>query len=422
MPVVMIGKRDECIGVKLTKDVVIVEAGEETIEQQKGDTTNDGNLQAFWYASMDSTNARAMNNWFGEALQASCRHFHSRRDIFNQMKSKNFDAAILEPISMCGLGYVKALGIEKVILASSFMFFDAILPYIGEPLDFSSVPGAFGASGEQMTMAERYENWMVTKEIIASLEATYDEEMKAYRQYSGKTLPDWRELLPQASLFFVNSNPFLDFPRQVLQKTIPIGGISINLEWIRDQKLSTEWEEILTKRPHSMLISFGSMIKSSHMPEKWRNGLLETIRSMPDVTFIWKYESDDVSFANGVSNIHFSKWVPQTALLNDHRLTAFVSHGGLGSTMELAYSGKPSILIPIFADQIRNANMLARHRGVIHLRKKLLENAESVRKAFNDVLFDETYKRNASKLANVLANQPYSPKDNVIKYTEFLGL
>ena len=101
-------------------------------------------------------------------------------------------------------------------------------------------------------------------------EDMFEGEMKAYREFSGKDLPDWRELLPSASLFFVNSNPFLDFPRQVIQKTIPIGGITINLEWIKAQKLSADWVEILEKRPHSMLISFGSMIKSSHMPEQWR--------------------------------------------------------------------------------------------------------------------------------------------------------
>ncbi|EFO95121.1 hypothetical protein CRE_09169 [Caenorhabditis remanei] len=421
MPVVMVGKRDECIGVKLTKDIVIVEAGEETLSQQKGDSTNDGNMKAYWEATMNSSNARAIGGWFNIAMKSACRHLHSQRDVFKQMKAKSFDVAILEPISVCGLGYVKALGIEKTILATSFTFFDFVLPHIGEPLDYSSVPGAFGASGEVMSMAERYENWLVTKEMNLGQEDMFEGEMKAYREFSGKDLPDWRELLPSASLFFVNSNPFLDFPRQVIQKTIPIGGITINLEWIKAQKLSADWVEILEKRPHSMLISFGSMIKSSHMPEQWRNGLLNAIKSMPNVTFIWKYESDDISFAEGVENLHFSKWVPQTALLNDPRLTAFVSHGGVGSTLELAYSGKPTIMIPIFADQIRNANMLARHHGIIHLNKRSMENFEVTRKAFHDILFDDSYKVNARKLAELLADQPYSPKDNVIKYTEFVG-
>lgn len=203
-------------------------------------------------------------------MDIACRNFHSRRDVFEQMKARNFDVAILEPISACGLGFVKALGIEKTILASSCTFFDVALPHLGEQFDFSYVPAGFSMTDEKMSMAERWENYMVTREISIANEEMFDLEMKSYREFLGKDLPDWRDLLPSASIFFVNSNPFLDFPRPVLQKTVPIGGISVNLKWIKEQKLSGEWEEVLNRRPHSMLISFGSMVKSTHMPKVWK--------------------------------------------------------------------------------------------------------------------------------------------------------
>uniref|UniRef100_A0A8R1HU38 glucuronosyltransferase n=1 Tax=Caenorhabditis japonica TaxID=281687 RepID=A0A8R1HU38_CAEJA len=421
VPVVENAKRGECIGVKLTKDVVIVEAGEEMMRKKQDDTPSDEILEVFWKAEMDSSNSRDLFKWFSESMITACQNFHSRRDIFDAMKSRNFDVAILEPISACGLGFVKALGIEKTILASSCTFFDVALPHIGEPLEFSYVPAGFSVSSEVMSMFERLENWLVTREVRIVNEGMFDGEMKSYREFLGEELPDWRHLLPEASLFFVNSHPFIDFPRPVLQKTVPIGGIQVNLEWIKQQKLSEEWEEILNKRPLNMLISFGSMVKSTHMPKKWKNGLLEIIKSTPNVTFIWKYESEDISFAEGIENIHFSKWVPQTALLNDDRLTAFVTHGGLGSTMELAHSGKPAVMIPIIADQIRNAKMLERHHGIVYLHKNSMEDVQMTKQAFEAVLYDEKYKRSAQKLAKLLANQPYSPKDYVIKYTEYLG-
>lgn len=104
-----------------------------------------------------------MFSFFNNAMKAACRNFLKRRDIFEQMKSRNFDVAIVEPLSVCGLGFVKALGIEKTILASSCTFYDSIMDYIGEPLDFSYVPALFSVTGDVMTMSERYENWMVTK-------------------------------------------------------------------------------------------------------------------------------------------------------------------------------------------------------------------------------------------------------------------
>ncbi|KAF1771161.1 hypothetical protein GCK72_002987 [Caenorhabditis remanei] len=50
-----------------------------------------------------------------------------------------------------------------------------------------------------------------------------------------------------------------------------------------------------------------------------------------------------------------------------------------------------------------------------------MEDAERMKKALEDILYNENYKKNALKLADILTNQPYSPKENVIKYTEFVG-
>lgn len=43
--------------------------------------------------------------------------------------------------------------------------------------------------------------------------------------------------------------------------------------------------------------------------------MVKVMKSFKNVTFIWKYESEETSFANGAENIIFKKWTPQTALL-----------------------------------------------------------------------------------------------------------
>ncbi|PIO53116.1 hypothetical protein TELCIR_25564, partial [Teladorsagia circumcincta] len=52
------------------------------------------------------------------------------------------------------------------------------------------------------------------------------------------------------------------------------------------------------------------------------------------------------------------------------RLRCFVSHAGLNSVMEVARNGKPSILVPIFADQIRNAQFLEAKNATIVITKE----------------------------------------------------
>ncbi|CAL2044934.1 unnamed protein product [Caenorhabditis brenneri] len=421
VPVVNQLKEKECIGVKVTKDVVIVDVPLRTVLEKENKTADEEILDVWWNSQMDSSNSKAIFQWFSNEMKTACNNFLSRRDIFEEMKTNRFDVAILEPISVCGLGFVDALGIEKTILASSSTFYDVILPYIGEPLDYSYVPSGYSITGEDMSLSERFENWMVSREISIALEDLFDGEMEIYQKRFGVHLPHWKDLLSSSSIHFVNSNPIFDFPRLMLEKTVSIGGISIDIESIESQKLSQDWNIILNQRPYNMLISFGTLVTSTHMPMKWKNGLLNVIKSMSNVTFIWKYESDEHSFADGISNLYFTKWVPQTSILNDDRLTAFLTHGGLGSTMEIAHIGKPALVIPVFADQNRNANTLERHKGALYLHKTLMSNFKTLRNAFDKVLFDESYARNARKLAEVLKNQPNNPKESVIKYTEFVG-
>uniref|UniRef100_A0A8R1DKM2 glucuronosyltransferase n=2 Tax=Caenorhabditis japonica TaxID=281687 RepID=A0A8R1DKM2_CAEJA len=130
-------------------------------------------------------------------------------------------------------------------------------------------------------------------------------------------------------------------------------------------------------------------------------------------------ETEEVEFAAGAENIVFSKWVPQTALLADSRLSAFLTHGGLGSVNELSYMGKPSILCPLFGDQLRNAKMLARHNGSIEISKFDLPNFANLRSALHRILFDESYQRNAENLAKRLEKQPFKPKEMLVRHFEF---
>ncbi|UMM33560.1 hypothetical protein L5515_006989 [Caenorhabditis briggsae] len=143
-------------------------------------------------------------------------------------------------------------------------------------------------------------------------------------------------------------------------------------------------------------------MRSAGMPETWKSCILATIRSMPNVTFIWKYESEDLEFAQSIENIHFSKWVPQTALLADPRLSGFLTHGGLGSTNELAHLGKSAIML----DMNRLLYFIRRNW---QMRRKLGKQ------------YEEKYTKNAIRLAEMLKNQPTNPKETVVKYTEFVA-
>lgn len=101
----------------------------------------------------------------------------------------------------------------------------------------------------------------------------------------------------------------------MLTKTVLIGGISVNTSQIREERLSDEYHNILNIRVKTVLISFGSIMLSTDMPDRYKSIIVKVIEEFPNVTFIWKYESDELDFANNLKNLHFFKWIPQTALL-----------------------------------------------------------------------------------------------------------
>ncbi|KAK6049093.1 hypothetical protein COOONC_13402, partial [Cooperia oncophora] len=255
----------------------------------------------------------------------------------------------------------------------------------------------------------------------------------------------FQDILADSSYVFTNSNPYLDYPRPMLHKTVPIGGIAVHID-PKKNALSKEWDSILNERNTTVLVSFGSVAKSIYMPDEYRNTLLEVFESMPETTFIWKYEKENAQIAAHLKNVHLSTWVPQNALLADPRLTAFITHGGLGSTTELAHLGKPAILIPIFADQTRNAHMLAKHGGGIVLNKFALEQPHTLRDSLKRIFDDARYElvcnknrkttvrivrttlpiedhfsfsNNAKRLSEMLLNQPISAKQLLIRHSEF---
>ncbi|KAK6040069.1 glycosyltransferase family 28 protein [Cooperia oncophora] len=138
-----------------------------------------------------------------------------------------------------------------------------------------------------------------------------------------------------------------------------------------------------------------------------------------NTTFIWKFEEEDSKLAAHLDNVYLSSWVPQNALLADPRLSVFITHGGLGSTTELAHMGKPALLIPLFSDQTRNAHMLAKHGGGIVLKKSDLESPRKLADSLKTLLSDASFSRNAKRLAEMLLNQPISAKQLFIQHSEF---
>ncbi|CAP28419.2 Protein CBG08603 [Caenorhabditis briggsae] len=346
-----------------------------------------------------------------------CEYIFQQTEILEQLRNENFDLAITESLFACPFAVFDHIGIKTVINAESNLFKDAMKYAHGEPAAISYFPGLFSPNNDKMSFFTRAKNllrMMFTQYLFGS---RYQRELRTIKPYYNGT-ESWTELVSNVAFYFINSNQYLDYASPTLPKTVFIGGMQVVTNK-KKTKLNQEWDTLLKIRDQNVLISFGSNAHSCDMPEEFKKSFLEVFESMPDTTFIWKYEDENATLADHLPNVKLTKWMPQNDLLADDRLTLFVTHGGLGSTMELAYQGKPALIIPLLADQPRNAHMLTRHGGSLEFDKKLLGNSEELRKAIQMVLKNKKYLANAKWLAGILNSQPFSPKDVVLNHCNF---
>ncbi|EYC33722.1 hypothetical protein Y032_0002g951 [Ancylostoma ceylanicum] len=353
-----------------------------------------------------------------KSFTCQCERVFTDEALMKQLEKEKFDVGIAEAFNICGLGVFELAKIPASIATFSGVHMDSVAEAIGEPITPSYVPGAMSVAGDRMNIVDRLKNVLDVVFGRKFFINIFDSEVEAFRKKFGPEFKGYEQLIAESSYVLTNSNPYLDYPRPMLHKTVPIGGVAVSID-PKKNKLSAEWDAVLNQRNTTVLVSFGSVAKAIYMPDEYKNTLLKVFESMPDTTFIMKYEEEGSKMADHLPNVHLSTWFPQNALLADPRITAFVTHGGLGSTTELAHQGKPAILIPIFADQPRNAHMLAKHGGGIVLTKFDLESPTKLRDSLLTIFNDASYARNAKRLSEMLLNQPISAKQLLIRHSEF---
>lgn len=102
---------------------------------------------------------------------------------------------------------------------------------------------------------------------------------------------------------------------------------------------------------------------------------------------------------------HVERWVPQSTVLP--QATAMVCHGGMGTVLGALAFGVPLVVVPQFADQHDNA------ARVSALGAGLTADPDSVRDAVLRVLYEESFRTGAQRIAAEIAALP--PADEAVE-------
>ncbi|KAK6031614.1 UDP-glucoronosyl and UDP-glucosyl transferase, partial [Ostertagia ostertagi] len=351
------------------------------------------------------------------------------KNLLQQLESEKFDVAITELFEFIGFGVLEAINVKNIVGVHTIgSLMERTSVAIGQPLLPSFVPASFGITGDCIDVWTRAQNllftivsWKWQSDIASVVE-------EAMREKLGPTATPIWDTVSNISWFLVNSEPFLDFDRPTLHKIVHIGGLGVREPKPLNEvllnsvfKFSAECENIELSngiKPRNVLLSFGTVAPTRTMPAEIKKTIVDVVKSYPDITFIWRYEQLDDPLVAGVENVVVSKWIPQTDLLADERLTLFVTHGGAGSMMESATFGKPLVVVPLFGDQIRNAKLIEKFGFGVVVEKSQLLHGNVLNESLNIVLNDPRYRSAAHRMRSLLSQRQFTPQQKLVRTVE----
>lgn len=235
---------------------------------------------------------------------------------------------------------------------------------------------------------------------------------KLYKEFFPDNKQNFYEMRRNASLVLINQHVSLSFPRPYSPNMIEVGGMHI------DGKLSPLPEKIerfLNESENGAIyFSMGSNLKSKDLPPSKVEEILTAFRGLKQ-RVLWKFELDDLP--NKPKNLYISDWFPQTDVLAHPKVLAFVTHGGMLSTTESIYHGKPVIGLPIFSDQFFNmAHAEQAGYGIMLDFKKL--KAKDFRAAIESIISNSTYTEVVRGMSFRYRDQQKTPLENAIYWVE----
>ncbi|XP_026735997.1 UDP-glucuronosyltransferase 2B10-like [Trichoplusia ni] len=282
--------------------------------------------------------------------------------------------------------------------------------YDPDYLTTNVVPFSFLERVEQLWARIKY---MALKTFI-----TLPDEKKMYEEIftplvaqRGRTLPNYEDVIYNASIIFGNEHNAVKLRPSTPQNFKYIGGMHIPDPVT---PLPKKLQDLMDNAKHGVIyFSMGSFFKSKHLPKSLVRGLVKTFGELKE-TVLWKFEED---LPDLPSNLHILQWAPQSSILAHKNLKFFITHGGLLSSIEAIHFGVPVIAIPVYFDQFTNVRKAVENGYAIRVPLSY-DLPETLRPAIKSMLTDNTYKKRITELSTIYHDRLVPPGKEMVHWVE----
>ncbi|TMW48127.1 hypothetical protein DOY81_006800 [Sarcophaga bullata] len=335
--------------------------------------------------------------------------------VQNLLRTESFDLVIIEVVRT-DAWYSFGRHFNAPMIGLSSYGTDTIIDELmGNMSPLAYVPLMTAGLTEHMTYRERLTNVVLT--FIDYLHMRLVEipnQKRLLQRYMPHIKEDLLDLRTNFSLMLLNQHFSLSFPRPYVPNMVEVGGFQIHY---KPQPLPKEITDFINSSPDSIIyFSMGSNVKSKDFPPNTLKMICEVFASLP-VKVLWKFE--DSVLPGKPKNVYISSWFPQPDILAHPQVKLFISHGGLLSSTEALYHGKPMLGLPVFFDQHMNVRKAVQSGYALSMDFANLSR-DQFKATILELLENPKYINNAKTKSLIYHDQPIKPLDLAIYWTEYV--
>uniref|UniRef100_D3TPK4 UDP-glucuronosyltransferase n=1 Tax=Glossina morsitans morsitans TaxID=37546 RepID=D3TPK4_GLOMM len=368
-----------------------------------------------------SLNARSRSAW-GELTYYADFYCNISQTVLKSsavqdiIKKESYDLVIVEALNLDAI-YALAKHFEAPLIGVSSFGTDFIIDdLMGNVSPFAYAPLHTLGFTENMSFSQRLQNmhWYILSHVH-NYWVHVPKQQHLVRKYLPHLTYDLWQIRSNFSLMLLNQHFSLSFARPYVPNMIEIGGFHVET---KSSILPSTLNTFLNSSPYTEVIYFslGSNMKSKHLSSSVLSLINEVFGSLP-YKILWKFE--DSHLTNKADNVFISAWFPQTDILASPRVKLFITHGGLLSTIESIYHGKPLLGLPLFYDQETNVNRAQQMGFALSLDIKNLTKA-SFRETILEMMTNNKYEQKVKEISQIYHDQPIKPIDLAIYWTEYI--
>ncbi|XP_014370484.2 UDP-glucosyltransferase 2-like [Papilio machaon] len=351
-----------------------------------------------------------LSQLFVRAFRAQLENEEFRAVV--KLEKDYFDLLLIEACATPTLG-LSHIFKAPVIQVSSLGALMSNYEALGIPMHLFFFPTSVRKRIHKLSLTDKLATLLEFAVSKYVMRTTRNLENDLLREHFGEDTPSLDELTNNIDMLFLNTNPLWANNYPVPPNVIFIGGIVQNTR----KDLPKDLEGWLDSSKNGVIyVSFGSNVSNKTFSQNTKHVLSNVLSNLPyDILLKW----DEDKLINESKNIKIAKWFPQVDLLYHPKIKLFITQGGLQSTDEAIAAGVPMIGIPIFVDQAYNTEQYEHFNIGVKLNYNELSE-EKLKRAIDTVIGDDKYRNNIVKLRNIMNDQPQSPLDKAIWWTEYV--